>query len=510
LSLNLFSTAPKGELILSKGARKRETREEDIRKQQIAAENKSNNRKSNTIVVVAVVALALVVALGSIISAYAYNAYLDSGDPLRNTIVLKSANNSVDNAMMSYYIYDTYYAVLGAYSDMLASWGFDPSLPLRDQEYSPGMSWFEYFASSAVSMSNQMLVLAEAAEKNGVKLTEEEIASIEEQVAALDPSLFGRGVKAEDIIRAKKLSLIASKYDEVILASIDTSEKAINEYFEANKADIVKATYMLYSFYYKEDGSEGAYTKEQAKAFADSLAKVKTEEEYTQWLRDYFKEHEPDFDSSIIEAEIAYSHVTDSTYTDEYESLVWAYDESRVTGDTYIEHDDGYKCYSVYMILKPATVDKSITKNVRHILIATEDFGTAEKAHAEAQKIYDEWKKTAATEDTFAEFAKKYSTDPGSVNEGGLYENVTEGMMVPTFNDWCFDESRKKGDTGLVDTSYGTHIMYFVGDGLMAYQAELAETILNKGYSDIYTKLASEFVIKQDTGKVDSIPDIIK
>ena len=35
--------------------------------------------------------------------------------------------------------------------------------------------------------------------------------------------------------------------------------------------------------------------------------------------------------------------------------------------------------------------------------------------------------------------------------------------MVPAFDAWCFDASRKPGDSGLVKTEYGYHIMYFVG-----------------------------------------------
>ena len=35
--------------------------------------------------------------------------------------------------------------------------------------------------------------------------------------------------------------------------------------------------------------------------------------------------------------------------------------------------------------------------------------------------------------------------------------------MVETFNDWCFDPSRQVGDTGIVKTNYGYHVMYFCG-----------------------------------------------
>ncbi len=66
------------------------------------------------------------------------------------------------------------------------------------------------------------------------------------------------------------------------------------------------------------------------------------------------------------------------------------------------------------------------------------------------------------TEDAFAALANEKSEDPGSNTNGGLYENVYKGQMVEPFENWCFDESRQPGDTGLVKTSYGYHIMYFV------------------------------------------------
>jgi hypothetical protein len=54
------------------------------------------------------------------------------------------------------------------------------------------------------------------------------------------------------------------------------------------------------------------------------------------------------------------------------------------------------------------------------------------------------------------------SEDGGSAANGGLYTRVHEGRMVPEFNDWCFDDVRKFGDTALVKTTYGYHVMFFV------------------------------------------------
>ena len=34
--------------------------------------------------------------------------------------------------------------------------------------------------------------------------------------------------------------------------------------------------------------------------------------------------------------------------------------------------------------------------------------------------------------------------------------------MVPEFDAWCFDEAREPGHHGIVKTTYGYHVMYFV------------------------------------------------
>lgn len=82
---------------------------------------------------------------------------------------------------------------------------------------------------------------------------------------------------------------------------------------------------------------------------------------------------------------------------------------------------------------------------------------------ADAQAILDAWLAGDKTEDSFAALANEKSEDPGSNTKGGLYENVYVGQMVEPFETWCFDEARQYADYGLVKTSYGYHVMFFVG-----------------------------------------------
>ena len=112
--------------------------------------------------------------------------------------------------------------------------------------------------------------------------------------------------------------------------------------------------------------------------------------------------------------------------------------------------------------------------DVRHILIAVEGGTTDadgvttytdaewETCRKTAQELLDKWAKEDGTEDGFAALAKEKSADGGSSENGGMYEDLTtETSFVQEFKDWYLDVSRKPGDTGLVKTTYGYHIMYF-------------------------------------------------
>ena len=133
-------------------------------------------------------------------------------------------------------------------------------------------------------------------------------------------------------------------------------------------------------------------------------------------------------------------------------------------------------------------VDQNVI-NVRHILVMPEkdvdsdgdgtNDQSSEQAWAAAEQsandIYVEWQ-LDPTEDNFASIATGKSQDPGSTENGGMYEGVYPGQMVAEFNDWCFDPERKPGDTAIVRTSYGYHIMYFSGVGDYVYWRSVAES----------------------------------
>ena len=140
------------------------------------------------------------------------------------------------------------------------------------------------------------------------------------------------------------------------------------------------------------------------------------------------------------------------------------------------------------------TKDTNPVIDVRHILLIPEE--TVDESGAtvytdeskaaclqEAEALLQQWSSGEATEESFAQLANEHSEDPGSNTTGGLYEFVYQGDMVETFDAWCFDETRKPGDTGIVETDYGYHIMYFVygaDEWYRAAQQELADSKCNE------------------------------
>lgn len=121
------------------------------------------------------------------------------------------------------------------------------------------------------------------------------------------------------------------------------------------------------------------------------------------------------------------------------------------------------------------TKTSALVSSVRHILIAPEGGTTDENGkktysdaeweacEKEAQSVYEEWKSGEASEKSFIDMVSQYTDDAASISTGGLYENVAnDGSYVEAFQNWAIDVARKEGDTGLVKSPFGYHIMYYV------------------------------------------------
>lgn len=212
-------------------------------------------------------------------------------------------------------------------------------------------------------------------------------------------------------------------------------------------------------------------------------------------------------------------------------AVEWLTEEGRNPGDfkafevyTYAAHEDpehehGDDCGCArtvdgYTIVLFNERDDNTRKmaNVRHILVKFtggtkgEDgkttYSDTEKATAktEAEKLLKQWQDGKANEESFGELANKESDDQnGKVTNGGLYEDIYPGQMVENFENWCFEEGRKAGDTGIVETEYGYHVMYYSSTDEMSYRdllidADLRTEDTEKWHDDLVEKTPFEII----------------
>lgn len=199
-----------------------------------------------------------------------------------------------------------------------------------------------------------------------------------------------------------------------------------------------------------------------------------------------------------------HEHAEGETHSDdevlEYPGLDWLFSKDRKAGDS-----RQYSTTVVY-VLRPVELSEVTTVNVRHILIApeTDDENTSASeastkqwnaAKEKAESLLKEFNSGKKTEDRFAELAKDNSSD-SNASDGGLYENVYPGQMVNSFNTWCFSD-RKAGDTAIVQTEYGYHIIYFVkATDMPAWQYTAQQALASDDSESSTEELEKSYEIK--------------
>ena len=69
--------------------------------------------------------------------------------------------------------------------------------------------------------------------------------------------------------------------------------------------------------------------------------------------------------------------------------------------------------------------------------------------------------------------------------------------MVENFNNWIFDAARQVGDTDVIETEYGYHVMYYVGASEQTYRDSMIEsTLRNADLNAWLDELVAEMTVK--------------
>lgn len=102
--------------------------------------------------------------------------------------------------------------------------------------------------------------------------------------------------------------------------------------------------------------------------------------------------------------------------------------------------------------------------DLRHILLVPEDPASEQSwtnCRRSAEKMLNSWKASfRRSEGSFAEIAYAESKEEATYKEGGFYYQVHQGQLVSELDSWCFDPERQVGDTAIIETDTGIHMLY--------------------------------------------------
>ena len=452
---------------------------------------------------------------------------------------------TVDGQKISIGMYDYYYASIVSYYEQYASYGYysldttkDYSKQYTTDDDGNKISWQKFFETEALKEVEQITTYYSKALEEGVTLTSAQKKTIEKQISTLKDSASQNDVSLDQYIKANfgtycsedtiRLMLeqyyLSANYKGKFKCETKVTDNDVDKYYNDHKNDYKKIEFYYIASPY--DATDDNSKNESIKTAEKIMAKMKDKKSVIALV--------PEVYSSYIDSQVKSSMEQDSTLTEKkareeavksYESNVvttvsgsdspfddkmntWLFSDDTKVGSKkyYIDESAGY----IYIVLKTskASVEEDETYTVRHILVAPESgsnssSSTSEKAEytdeqwaaakKKADSILAKFNKTDKSEYEFAKLAEQYSTDSASTSSGsndsfgGLYESVTLGQMVPDFEKWSIDDSRKYGDTGIVKSDYGYHIMFFIND-CPEYQSKIIAQIKSDRLSNMIDK----------------------
>ena len=504
-----------------------------LRKEQNAAllterqrKEQSEAKKLKAVSIVFIVIMVCVVITA--LTVMAIKSVQNSGILERNTIAATVGEHEINSVEANYYFADltnsTYSEWYSMYGDSTASYmslmGLDLTKPLDEQVYEEGTTWADYFLESALDQAKSDYALYDMAVAEGFTLSEEDQSVLDSSLENVEmyamlygyqkaddylKAMYGNGSNMETYREYAERSAIASAYYNAYNESLvyeDADIRAYEKDIYNNYSSYSYANYYLASSNFLPEDVEtptdedNAAAAAAAKEAAESLLSVESVEELDEAIGAL--EINADVESA---ASTRYDHTLytgiASTYRD------WLTDSERKENDIEIfanettsSEDAPAAGYYVVMYLDSDDNTKAMS-NVRHLLVKheheegeehTEDDLAALKEEAEG--YLQTWLDGEKTEDSFIALVKEHSDD-SSASTGGLFEDINpDSSFVPSFLNWSIDENRKAGDAEVIESEYGYHVMYYVGDDELTYRDhmiinDMKEEALDAWYNSI-------------------------
>ena len=477
------------------------SREKNKRKEQIAsgetpAAPEKKGMSKGLKWTIGIVCLVLVIAIVTFFS------MLTSGYFAAHTTAATVDGHNLTPAEVNYFYREAYATLSNQYGDMM-SYIIDSNTPLDEQYYDEenGVTWADTLLEQGLDNAARMYAIYDEAVANGASLSEDDQTSIDATIenlrtyapaygySSLNAYLtaqYGTGCNEKNFRAFLEMETLANNYSqEVYDKPVYTDEELEADYAaDPNKYDTVD--YRVFAvtdgLFDEEDETKLAELKKTA---ADEMlaAAEEGDEAFIQAAYDHAAE-----DSKESYEDDSYTLRTDVSHTEDSELSDWLFESDRQAGDATCVETSG--TYYIAIFEGRDTHDYQLP-NVRHILISVSDATDEEAmatAKATAEDLLAQYEAGEHTEEAFAAIGDAAYAD-GTAAESARYEDITPGQMVEAFENWCFDKSRQIGDTGIVESSYGYHVMYFSGFGSNYKLKLVADAMRGNAYTEWLTSV---------------------
>ena len=482
---------------------------------QMAEQKEAKKLRLYSIIFTAAIALMICVVI--------FTTVTNSGIIERNTTAVTVDGTKISAVELNYYYIDSINNFLNQWGDYISLSGLDSTKALNEQMYGEETTWADYFVESATNSIHSVYSIYNKAIAEGYTLSEEDSNAIENTISTMElygtlyygyPDLgsylvgmYGNGANEKTYRAYAEVQYIASAYandyyetlnytDEDIAAVLAEEPKAYN--FYSYNYYYLSADKFLEGGVENEDGTKTYSDEEKAAALVacEEAANSLIAENVTDLVLLDKAIGQLDINAEVENA--ASIAVNNRQYTQLSSVLQdWVTDDARVEGDlavvpyeTETANEDGTTTTTLngYYVVYFKGMDDNTAKmnNVRHILVAFQGGTTGENgtitysdeekaaAKAEAEEILASYLAGEQTEEAFTELTHEHTDDvdsTGHPNNDGLYENIVpSSSYVENFLNWAIDDARTPGETGIVETEYGYHVMYFVGDSEQSYR----------------------------------------
>ncbi len=440
----------------------------------------------------------------ALVLAFAVCAFASCGKNLSEIDAVKSENFTVTAGMLSYSLYDTYYYYLNYYGESGLAYylGIDSKTPIQEQYYDAekGITWFDVFLEDALNGFVNALSLCEAALADGIELTDIDkkfIASeIEEVASAAEKDgktfeeyvkeIYGKGVSEDDIRKTLEMYRLANKKLYKDYETAEVTQEEIEAYAAKDPDYYLCRDVKYFTLSYSNETEKNPLIKE----YAEKMKAAASIEEFEALAADYANQEFSVNTSAEKEIKSAfYQNTTEDSKKTDLEKWVFANDT--VKGSTYLV-ESASNC-TVYIAATEAQKNNSQTRDMYHILFSADVYDTLDNAKLLADNLYSSWKEDGSSLEGFKTLANKYTTDYATSFTGGYYANVASGDLVPELDKWLFNGERVVGDSAVIATEYGIHMIYYGGEGepywkiavIQALKDEKAAALM-EDYSELY------------------------